>query len=361
MEKNNMSDLPLILVINPGSTSTKIAIFKGTEEQKEHELTHAAEDLAGFKSSMEQLDYRYEAVLSAISQMGYKVEDLKAAVGRGGPIKPMASGVYAVSEKLVSDLQSGQAADHASLLGGLIAYKIAQKVGIPSYIADPVSVDEFEDVARISGYPELPRISLLHALNIKAVAEATAQEDGKKLDEVNYIVAHLGGGFSICPMLKGKLIDANNANDAGPMSPERCGTLPLQGLLKLCYSGKYDYATLRKKLLGRGGLVAHLGTSDCREVTKMIQAGDEKAKLCLEAMAYQIAKEIGAMAAVLKGQVDKIIITGGVAHNEIVMNYVKERVSFIAPIKLVPGQNEMKALATHAVKALADPKIVKEY
>ncbi len=356
-----MSDKPLILVINPGSTSTKIAIFKGDEQLKEHDLSHAVSDLAGFKSSMEQLDYRLETVLTAITEMGFKLEDLKAAVGRGGPIKPMESGVYEVTEKLVSDLQSGQAADHASLLGGMIAYRIGKMTEIPAFIADPVSVDEFEDVARISGYPELPRISLLHALNIKAVADVVAEEDGKKIEDVNYIVAHLGGGFSICPMLKGRLVDANNANDAGPMSPERVGTLPLQGLLKLCYSGKYDYATLRKKLLGGGGLVAHLGTSDCREVTKMIEAGDEKAKLCLEAMAYQIGKEIGAMATVLKGKVDKIILTGGVAHNEFVVNDVSERVGFIAPIKVIPGQNEMKALAIHGVRALANPEIVKKY
>lgn len=356
-----MTENPLILVINPGSTSTKIAIFEGTEMLKELELTHTANELANFKSSLEQLDYRFEAVSNAIKEMGYNESDLKAAIGRGGPIKPLQSGVYHVSEALVKDLTTGQATDHASLLGGLIAYKISQKNNIPAYIADPISVDEFEDVARISGCPELPRISLLHALNIKAVAEEVAHEEGKNLNQVNYIVAHLGGGFSICPMRKGKLIDANNANDAGPMSPERCGTIPLQGLLKMCFSGKYDYPTLRKKLIGRGGLVAHVGTADCREVTKMIEAGDKHAALCLEAMAYQIAKEIGAMATVLKGDVDKIILTGGVAYNKIVVDHVKERVSFIAPIKVRPGQNEMKALAIHAVKALKHSEIIKEY
>ncbi|MDD3001982.1 MAG: butyrate kinase [Candidatus Riflebacteria bacterium] len=356
-----MTESPLILVINPGSTTTKIAIFEGTEMLKELELTHTASDLAKFKASLEQLDYRFEAVSKAITDMGYKESDLKAAIGRGGPIKPLESGVYHVGDALLKDLISGHATDHASLLGGLIAYKIAQKNNIPAYIADPISVDEFEDVARISGCPELPRISLVHALNIKAVAEEVALEEGKKLNEVNYIVAHLGGGFSICPLKKGRLIDANNANDAGPMSPERCGTVPLQGLLKMCFSGQYDYPTLRKKLIGRGGLVGHVGTADCREITKMIEAGDKHAKLCLEAMAYQIAKEIGAMAAVLKGEVDKIILTGGVAHNKIVMDYIKERVSFIAPIKVRPGQNEMKALAIHAVKALKCSEIIKEY
>lgn len=356
-----MTESPLILVINPGSTTTKIAIFEGTEMLKELELTHTASDLSKFKASLEQLDYRFEAVSKAITDMGYKESDLKAAIGRGGPIKPLESGVYHVGDALLKDLISGHATDHASLLGGLIAYKIAQKNNIPAYIADPISVDEFEDVARISGCPELPRISLVHALNIKAVAEEVALEEGKKLNEVNYIVAHLGGGFSICPMKKGRLIDANNANDAGPMSPERCGTVPLQGLLKMCFSGQYDYPTLRKKLIGRGGLVGHVGTADCREITKMIEAGDKHAKLCLEAMAYQIAKEIGAMAAVLKGEVDKIILTGGVAHNKIVMDYIKERVSFIAPIKVRPGQNEMKALAIHAVKALKCSEIIKEY
>ena len=356
-----MTEKPLILVINPGSTSTKVALFKGEEEQQELDISHSTADLANFHSSLEQLDFRFQAVEEALKNWGRKPTDLKAVIGRGGPLKPLAGGVYHVGETLNADLRSGKLVDHVSVLGGLIACKIAEEAGIPAFIADPISTDEFEDVARISGSPELPRISLVHALNIKAMAEEVAREEGKKVEEVNYIVAHLGGGFSITPYRRGKLIDANNANDAGPMSPERCGTVPLQGLLKLCFSGKYQYNELRKKLLGKGGLFGHLGTSDCREISKMIEAGDAKAKLVLEAMAYQIAKEIGAMATVLKGEVDTIILTGGVANNPQVVKWVTERVSFIAPVKVKPGQRELKALAIHATRALANPSIVKEY
>ena len=356
-----MTEKPLILVINPGSTSTKVALFKGEEEQKELDISHSTADLAGFHSSLEQLDFRFRAVEEALKNWGCKPADLKAVIGRGGPLKPLAGGVYHVGESLNADLRSGKLVDHVSVLGGLIACKIAEEAKIPAYIADPISTDEFTEVARISGSPELPRISLVHALNIKAVAAEVASEAGHKIEEVNYIVAHLGGGFSISPYQKGKLIDANNANDAGPMSPERCGTVPLQGLLKLCFSGKYQYAELRKRLLGRGGLFAHLGTSDCRDISKMIEAGDEKARLVLEAMAYQIAKEIGAMATVLKGKVDAIVLTGGVANNPYVVKWVTERVSFIAPVKVKPGQKELKALAIHATRALAEPSIVKEY
>ncbi|MDD3149187.1 MAG: butyrate kinase [Candidatus Riflebacteria bacterium] len=356
-----MIEKPLVLVINPGSTSTKIALFKGDEQQKELDITHATQDLAAFHSSLEQLDFRFKAVEEALSAWGYKPTDLQAVIGRGGALKPVSGGVYHAGETLLNDLRNGKLVDHVSVLGGLIANKIADEAGIPAYIADPISTDEFEEVARISGCPELPRVSLVHALNIKAVAAEVASEEGKKIEEVNYIVAHLGGGFSIAPYRQGRLIDVNNANDSGPMSPERAGTLPLQSLLRLCFSGKYQFNELKKMLLGRGGMFAHLGTSDCREVTKRIEAGDEKARLVLEAMAYQIAKEIGAMATVLKGKVDTIILTGGVAHNPYIVKWVTERVSFIAPVKVKPGQKELHALAAHACRALAEPSIVKEY
>lgn len=356
-----MIEKPLVLVINPGSTSTKIALFKGEEEQKELDITHATQDLAAFHSSLEQLDFRFNAVEEALANWGFKPADLQAVIGRGGALKPVSGGVYHAGETLLNDLRNGKLVDHVSVLGGLIANKIADEAGIPAYIADPISTDEFEEVARISGCPELPRVSLVHALNIKAVAAEVAREEGKKIAEVNYIVAHLGGGFSIAPYRQGRLIDVNNANDSGPMSPERAGTLPLQSLLRLCFSGKYQFNELKKMLLGRGGMFAHLGTSDCREVTKRIEAGDEKARLVLEAMAYQIAKEIGAMATVLKGKVDAIILTGGVAHNPYIVKWVTERVSFIAPVKVKPGQKELHALAAHACRALAEPSIVKEY
>lgn len=351
----------LILVINPGSTSTKIALFNGLELLKDIDVTHQAADLAGFASNLEQLDFRFAAVENALKDWNCRPEELKAVIGRGGPLKPLSGGVYHVGDSLMKDLQSGKLVDHASILGGLIACRVAEHAKIPAFIADPVSVDEFEEIARISGWPELPRVSLSHSLNIKAVVVEVAAENGRKPEEMNYIVAHLGGGFSIAAHQKGRQIDVNNANDAGPFSPERCGTLPLTGLLKMAFSGKYTFGELKKKLIGKGGLVAHLGTSDCREVAKRIDAGDEKAKLVLEAMAYQIAKEIGAMATVMKGRVDAIILTGGVAHNPKVVPWIKERVEFIAPVIVKPGQNELKALAAHACRALADASIVKEY
>lgn len=350
-----------ILVINPGSTSTKIALYNGTRQINELEITHPAQELARFKANLEQLDYRFATVVEAMKQWQIKPEDLAAAIGRGGPLKPLEGGVYRVGENLIKDLQSGKLVDHASILGGLIACRVAEKASIPAFIADPVSVDEFDDVARISGHPDIPRLSLSHALNIKAVVAEVAAENGKKPDEVDYIVAHLGGGISVAAHRHGRQVDVNNANDAGPFSPERCGTLPLAGLMKMCFSGKYDLPALKKTLVGKSGLLGHLGTPDCREISKRIEAGDAKARLVLEAMAYQIAKEIGAMATVLKGKVDAIVLTGGVANNQYVVSWIKERVSFIAPVIVKPGQNEMKALAAHATAALEKPEIVKNY
>lgn len=352
---------PLVLVINPGSLTTKIAIFRGLQIQYEDEIYYTKEDLKDFKLSIDQLELRHKSVLEALKKAGYNPENLDAAIGRGGPIKPMVGGTYKVNEKLLDDLVYGMATDHASLLGGLIAFKIADSVGIPAYIADPVSCDEYTELAKISGSPECPRISLNHHLNVKSVASEVAESEGTTIDKVNYVVAHLGGGFTICPLEKGKMIDGNNANDEGPMSPGRAGSLPLQGIMKLCFSGKYDYHTLKKKLLSHGGLIEHLGTEDCREISKRIEAGDKKAKLVLEAMAYQISKWIGAMAAVLKGEVDAIILTGGVANNKYVIDWIKDRVSWIAPVKVRPGQNEFLALAKHAYKALKGLEQVKEY
>ncbi len=352
---------PLLLVINPGSTSTKIALYDGVQPRSEQEITHPSAELGKFASNLEQLDFRLGEVRRALEGWKIQPKDLQAVIGRGGPLKPMEGGVYRLNEALLNDLRSGKLVDHASILGGLLAYRIATEVGIPSYIADPVSVDEFDDLARISGHPELPRISLAHALNCKAVIREVARDMKKTPEEINLVVAHLGGGISIVAHRQGKQVDANNANDAGPFSPERVGTLPLTGLLKMAFSGKYTLPELRKMLIGKGGLVAHLGTADVREVQKRIDSGDQKARLVLEAMAYTIAKEIGAMATVLKGRVDAIVLTGGVAWSKTVTDWITERVKFIAPVIIKPGQNEMKALAEHAVNALQNPGVVKEY
>lgn len=352
---------PLILVINPGSTSTKIALFSGTVQQHDLEISHPADELAAFASNLDQVDFRRAALEKALQTWNVQVSSLNAIIGRGGPLKPLAGGVYHVGDSLLTDLKSGKLVDHASILGGILACTLAKPHNIPAFIADPVSVDEFHDVARISGLPELPRISLSHALNIKAVVAEAATDAGKRPEDLNYIVAHLGGGISIAAHEKGRQVDVNNANDAGPFSPERVGTLPLGGLLKLCFSGTWTLPEMKKKLIGKGGLVAHLGTADVREVMKRIEAGDHKAKLVLQAMAYQISKEIGAMATVMCGKVDGIILTGGIAYNKLFTDWITERVGFIAPVILKPGQNELKALARHAVQALQTPALVKEY
>jgi butyrate kinase len=352
---------PTLLVINPGSTTTKIGLFSGTRELKTTEIVHPKQELSAFSRNLDQVDYRRKALSEALVAWEVAPRDLSAIIGRGGPLKPLEGGVYRVDEELVRILRSGNGVDHASILGGLLAYELASRVGIPAFFADPVSVDEFDDLARISGFPELPRISLGHALNIKAVVAEVAEELGKPAGELNLVVAHLGGGISIAANRRGRMVDLNNANDAGPFSPERAGTLPLTGLLKLCFSGKYSYEELRKKLIGQGGLLAHLGTADVRDVEKRIIAGDNKARLILEAMAYTIAKEIGAMAVVLAGKVDAIVLTGGIAYSERVTTWISERVRFIAPVILKPGQNELRALARHAVLGLNNPGIVKTY
>ncbi|MBF0500700.1 MAG: butyrate kinase [Candidatus Riflebacteria bacterium] len=352
---------PLILVINPGSTSTKIAIYNDQDCVNSMDISHTAEELSVFKRNLDQMEFRTEAVHEALADWKIEIGTLSAIIGRGGPLKPLTGGVYRVDDTLMSDLLSGVFTDHASILGGIIAGKLAKSASLPAFIADPVSVDEFDDIARISGCPELPRYSLSHALNIKSVASQYAHETGKRVEDLNLVVAHLGGGISIAAHKQGRQVDVNNANDGGPFSPERVGTLPLTGLLKMCFSGEYTHNELKKKLIGKGGLMAHLGTADAREVVARIESGDKKAALILDAMIYTISKEIGAMAVVMFGKVDAIILTGGLAHQKRIVDGISERVSFIAPIIVKPGQNEMKALATHALNALENPSIIKKY
>lgn len=333
-----------VLVINPGSTSTKVAIFKGNENVIQYNLNHSTEELDKYEHITDQYEYRKNMIIDWMTGEGYSLDTLAAVLGRGGLLKPMPSGTYKVTPTMIEDLKVGIQGEHASNLGGIIARSIADAAGVEAYIVDPVAVDEFESVARISGLPELIRKSLVHALNIKAIAHNVAHEKGVKLEELNLIVAHLGGGISVVPMKKGKIIDANNANEMGPFSPERTGGLPVGDVAKLCYSGKYTEKEMKVKMRGKGGLVAYLGTNDAREVLKQIEAGDEKAKLIFEAMGYQIAKEIGASAAVLAGKVDAVVLTGGVAYSQYLTNYITEHVGFIAPVIIMPGEDEMKAL-----------------
>lgn len=351
----------LILAINPGSTSTKVAIFKGNENLIQKNISHSAEELAKFEKIADQYEFRKNAILEWIKEEGFELSQFIAVVGRGGLLRPMPSGTYLVTDKMIEDLKIGYQGEHASNLGGIIAKSIADSQGINAYIVDPVAVDEFEDIARISGLPEIPRRSLVHALNIKAVSRRVAKKLNKKLDEVNFIVAHLGGGISVAPLKNGKIVDVNNANEGGPFSPERCGGVPVGDLVKIAFSGKYTYKELKKKMVGQGGLVGYLGTNDAREVVKRINEGDEYAKLIFEAMAYQIAKEIGACAAVLCGKVDRIILTGGLAHSNLLNELIIDRVKFIADVEVVSGEDEMLALAEGAFRVVNGEEEAKIY
>ncbi|MFZ5353854.1 MAG: butyrate kinase [Bacillota bacterium] len=350
-----------LLVINPGSTSTKVAIFRNGENVVQKNLSHSAEELSKFEKITDQYEYRSTMILDWLEEEGISAQSLSAVVGRGGLLKPMPSGTYIVTDAMIEDLKIGVQGEHASNLGGIIAKSIADKESIPSFIVDPVAVDEFEDVARISGMPELPRRSLVHALNIRAVGRRAARDMGKRLEEVNFVIAHLGGGISIAPLKNGRIIDVNNANEGGPFSPERAGGLPVGEIIKMCYSGKYTQAEMKKKTVGQAGLVGYLGTNDARDVIKMIENGDKKAELIFDAMAYQIAKEIGSMAAVLMGKVDAIVLTGGIAYSQLLCEKISRKVGFVAPVKVYAGEDEMLALAEGAQRILNGEETAKIY
>ncbi|AOY75018.1 butyrate kinase [Clostridium formicaceticum] len=333
-----------VLAINPGSTSTKVAVFKGKENLFETRLDHPLEELNQYKKITDQYLLRKNIILAWLQEIAIHSENLLAVVGRGGLLRPIPGGTYKITEEMIKDLKAGVQGEHASNLGGILAKAIADIEGIDAYIVDPVSVDEFEDVARVSGMPEIQRRSLGHALNIKAVGHSVAADLNKNFQEVNLIVAHLGGGISVAPVKLGRLVDYNNANEAGPFSPERAGDLPTGDLAKLCFSGEYTYNEIKEKLRGKGGLTAYLLTNNAIEVEKRIEEGDQRAKLIYDAMCYQIAKEIGAMATVLNGRIDAIVLTGGIAHSSYVTSNIAERVSFIAPVMIYAGEDEMKAL-----------------
>ncbi len=350
-----------ILVINPGATSTKFAVYDGNKLRFKKAVEHSVQELKNFNSVFEQYQYRRNMIVQALAGEGIELSTLKAVAGRGGLLKPLTGGTYLVNERMVADLKKAERGEHASNLGAVIAYDLGQQLGIPAFIVDPVSVDEMEPVARVSGLPDLERTSLSHALNMKAVARKVAKEMGKKYEEVNFVVAHLGTGVSVAPHRRGRMIDVNNAKEEGPFSPDRCGGLPAGQLVKLCYSGKYTYEEMKEKLTSKGGLYAYLGTTDLREVEKMASAGHELPNLLLDALAYQVAKEIGAMSAVLAGDVDRIIITGGIAHSSRIVNDIIKRVKFIAPVVVVPGEEELESLALGALRVLRGEEEAKEY
>jgi butyrate kinase len=350
-----------ILVINPGSTSTKVAIFKDTENVLQKNLNHSTQELDKYETIADQFEYRRNIILDWLKEEGYETSQLKAVVGRGGLLKPMPSGTYKVTDVMIEDLRVGVQGEHASNLGGIIAKSIGDIEGIESYIVDPVAVDEFNDVARISGIPHLKRRSLLRALNINAVAHNVAKNKGKKVTELNLLIAHLGGGISVVPLKRGKMIDANNASEMGPFSPERTGGLPVRQLVKMCFSGDYTYPEVKKKIRGKGGLMAYLGTNDAREAVEMIENGDKKADLIFQGMGYQIAKEIGGMSVALEGDIDAIVLTGGMAYSEMLTDYIKDMVGFIAPVIIQPGENEMRALNEGVLRVISGEEVAKIY
>ena len=351
-----------LLIINPGSTSTKIAIFDNEKPVMEQTLRHSNEELAPYTTIIDQFDFRKNVILETLNSNGINISKLSAVIGRGGLLKPMEGGTYRVNDRMLEDLKTTVMGQHASNLGAIIADEIASQLGIPAFIVDPVVVDEMDEIARFSGMPEIIRISIFHALNQKAVARRTASDMNRKYEDLNLIIAHMGGGISVGAHKKGKVVDVNNALDGeGPFSPERSGGLPVSGLMKLCYSGEYTLEEIKKKITGKGGLVAYLETNDGREVVKMIEAGDKKAELIYKAMAYQVGKEIGACAAVLEGKVDAICLTGGLAYDKLLMGWIEEMVRFIGTVMIYPGEDEMIALAEGGLRVLRKEEESKEY
>ncbi|CUQ25822.1 butyrate kinase [Clostridium baratii] len=351
-----------LLIINPGSTSTKIGVYEDEREILEETLRHSSDEIGKYPTIVDQLDFRKDVILKVLEEKNFDIKTLNAVVGRGGMLKPIPGGTYEVTDDLVADLKKGVQGQHASNLGGILAKEIGNELNVPSFIVDPVVVDELEEVARISGVPELPRKSKFHALNQKAVAKRFGKESGKGYENLNLIVTHMGGGVSVGAHKKGKVVDVNNALDGdGPFSPERAGGVPVGDLVKMCFSGKYSEKEVYSKLVGKGGCVAYLNTNDFRDVLKLSEEGNKEAQLIYDAFIYQVAKEIGAMATVLEGNVDKIILTGGMAYSEKVVGDITKRVGWISEVKTYPGEDELLALAQGAIRVLDGEEKAKEY
>ena len=351
-----------LFAINPGSTSTKIGVFEDETLLFEETLRHSTEEIASYASIVDQKDFRKNIILNLLDSKNFDINSLNVVVGRGGMLKPIPGGTYPVSDSLLEDLKIGVQGQHASNLGGILAKEIGDSIGVPSYIVDPTVVDELEDVARYSGVPELPRISVFHALNQKAVAKRYAKEIGKAYDSLNLIVVHMGGGVSVGAHKQGRVVDVFNALDGdGAFSPERAGAVPSGALIKMCYSGKYTEAEAYKKICGNGGFNAYLGTNDMRDVEKMASEGNKEAAMVRSAFIHQVAKDIGSMACVLNGKIDQIIATGGIAYDKGVIAGLKEKCEWMAPFTVYPGEDELLALAQGAIRVLNGEEAAKEY
>lgn len=350
------------LIINPGSTSTKIGVFEDETLLFEETLRHSTEEIGQYATIVDQKDFRKKIIMDLLTEKNFDMKSLNVVVGRGGMLKPIAGGTYAVTDDLLADLIVGRQGQHASNLGGILAREIGDELSIPSYIVDPVVVDELQTVARYSGVPELPRTSVFHALNQKAVAKRYAKEVGKPYESLRLIVVHMGGGVSVGAHIGGKVADVFNALDGdGAFSPERAGAVPVGALVKMCFSGKYTEKEVYSKLVGNGGFNAYLGTNDMRTVTNRANAGDAYAAELKEAFLYQVGKDIGSMACVLEGKVDQIIVTGGIAYGPEVIANLKEKAGWIAPFTVYPGEDELLALAQGALRVMNGEESVKEY
>lgn len=353
-----------ILAINPGSTSSKIAVFNAEECIFTINISHSIEELSKLQNYEDQYEFRKKIITDELIKAGISIDDIKIIVGRGGLIKPLPSGVYAINEAMKADLKMGwEDSKHGANLAGFIVEEMSKEIpGSQGMIADPPIVDELDDIARLTGHPDFSKKSIFHALNQKAVSRKYANEKGLVYENLNLIVAHLGGGISVGAHRKGKVVDVNNCLDGdGPFSPERSGSLPVGDIVKLCFSGIYTHEEVRKKLVGQGGMIAYLGTNDAREVEQMISEGNKKAELVYEAMIYQVSRDIGAMFTVLKGEVDAILLTGGIAYSARVVERIRERTGKLAEIYVYPGEDEMGALAMNGLMVLRKEIQLKEY
>ena len=351
-----------LLIINPGSTSTKIGVFEDEKELFEETLRHTNEELKQYDTIFDQFQFRKDVILNVLKEKNFDIKTLSAVVGRGGMLKPIEGGTYAVNDAMLEDLKVGVQGPRASNLGGILAKSIADEVGVPSYIVDPVVTDELADVARMSGTPDIPRVSKFHALNQKAVAKRYGKESGKGYENLNLVVVHMGGGVSVGAHNHGKVVDVNNALDGdGPFSPERAGSVPAGDLIKLCFSGKYSEAEVYSKIVGKGGFVAYLNTNDVKGTIDKMEEGDKACTEVYNAFVYQIAKAVGEMSAALSGKVDQIILTGGVAYSPVLVPDLKSRIDWIAPVTVYPGEDELLALAQGAIRVLNGEEEAKVY
>lgn len=351
-----------LLVINPGSTSTKIGVFENEDIKFEETLRHTVEEISNYKSIFDQYEFRKDIIINTLNKNNISIDSFDGVVGRGGLLKPIEGGTYEVNELMLKDLKEGYSGQHASNLGGILAYEIAKEINKKAFIVDPVVVDEMKDIAKISGLKGIERKSIFHALNQKAVARRHASKLGKKYEDLNLILVHLGGGITVGAHEKGKVIDVGNGLDGeGPFSPERSGTLPIGDMIKMAYSGKYSLEEMKKMLTGNGGLVSYLDTNDAREVSELIKEGDKYAELIYRAMAYQVSKAIGSSAVALNGKIDGILLTGGIAHDEEFTEWIKEKVDFLGEVTVYPGEDELTALAEGGLRVLRKEEEAKKY